>query len=93
MFQGQQDQLAVAVDSGDVGGSQVLGGYEGELLGWRCRGLCTEMCHQGRERLDLALLLSNGLCLGCQTLPDRLCALAIDGDRHQLLIVVQSIMP
>jgi hypothetical protein len=60
MFQGQHDQLAVAVDSGDVGGSQVLGGNEGERPGEHDRDLCMAMRHQGRERLDLTLLLRKG---------------------------------
>jgi hypothetical protein len=78
MFQGQHDQLAVADASGDVGGLQVLGGNEEELLGERCRGLGMAMCHQGRERLDLTLLLRKGPFLSFQTLPDGLCTLAVD---------------
>lgn len=56
MVQGQQDQRAVAVDPGDVGGSQVVSGNEGERLGKYYRGLCMAMRHQGRGRLDLMLL-------------------------------------
>jgi len=93
MSQGQQDPLAVAVDSGNVVGSQVVGGNEGERLDAHDLGLCMAMRHQGCERLDLTLLLRKGAFLGFQRLPDSLCALAGDRNGHQLMVVVQSLMP
>ena len=69
MSQGQQDQLAVAVDSGDVVGSQVVGGNEGERLDSHDLGLCMAMRHQGCERLDLTLAAPQGSVPGLPEAP------------------------